>query len=71
MGGAFAQQYYLILRTSPDEVYKFYHGNSRVSRPSASGRGGMDNVTTLELVLAPRPAGRRRLLRARGHVDLR
>jgi len=44
VGNAFVEQYYSILHQEPDQVHRFYHESSVVSRPEEDG--SMTMVTT-------------------------
>lgn len=46
VGNAFVQQYYHILRSSPEHVYRFYQDSSKLGR--AEDSGNMGSVSTLE-----------------------
>ncbi|CAN0857795.1 Nuclear transport factor 2 [Linum grandiflorum] len=46
VGNAFVEQYYHILHTSPELVYRFYHDSSVLSRPDAKGE--MTSVLTMQ-----------------------
>lgn len=44
VGNAFVEQYYSILHQNPDQVHRFYHDSSVMSRPEEDGT--MITVTT-------------------------
>jgi len=44
VGNAFVEQYYSILHRDPDQVHRFYHDSSVMSRPEEDGT--MTTVTT-------------------------
>lgn len=44
VGNAFVEQYYSILHQKPDQVHRFYHESSILSRPEEDGT--MTMVTT-------------------------
>jgi hypothetical protein len=44
VGNAFVEQYYSILHRNPDQVHRFYHEESVMSRPEEDGT--MTTVTT-------------------------
>jgi len=44
VGNAFVEQYYSILHQEPDQVHRFYHESSVLSRPEEDG--SMTMVTT-------------------------
>ncbi|KAK4788463.1 hypothetical protein SAY86_019782 [Trapa natans] len=46
VGNAFIKQYYHMLINSPDVVHKFYHEDSKVSRPGPDGE--MTYITTIK-----------------------
>ncbi|KAG8662363.1 nuclear transport factor 2 [Manihot esculenta] len=46
VGNAFVEQYYHILHTSPELVYRFYQDSSVLSRPDANGM--MTSVATMQ-----------------------
>lgn len=45
VGNAFVEQYYSILHQDPDQVHRFYHETSVLSRPEEDGT--MTMVTTI------------------------
>lgn len=49
VGGAFVGQYYSILHSNPEMVYKFYQDISVISRPEPDGV--MESVTTMKVSL--------------------
>lgn len=49
VGGAFVAQYYSILHSNPEVVYKFYQDISVISRPEPDGV--MESVTTMKVSL--------------------
>ncbi|KAG8645368.1 hypothetical protein MANES_10G059701v8 [Manihot esculenta] len=46
VGNAFVEQYYHILHTSPELVYRFYQDSSVLSRPDTNGM--MTSVATMQ-----------------------
>lgn len=47
VGNAFVEQYYHILHTSPELVYRFYQDSSVLSRPDTNGM--MTSVATMQV----------------------
>ncbi|KAJ8476359.1 hypothetical protein OPV22_020086 [Ensete ventricosum] len=50
VGNAFVQQYYHVLRQSPEHVYRFYQDSSKLGRPDA--HGAMSSVTSTDAINA-------------------
>nr|XP_051215010.1 nuclear transport factor 2-like isoform X5 [Lolium perenne] len=48
IGIAFAQQYYKILNSQPEDVHKFYHDESTLGRPDSDGT--LTTVTTTDAI---------------------
>lgn len=49
VGNAFVEQYYSLLHSNPEVVYKFYQDSSVISRPEPDGV--MNSVTTMKVSL--------------------
>lgn len=53
VGNAFVEQYYHILHSTPELVFRFYQDSSVLSRPDSNGV--MTSVTTMEVSFLDRP----------------